>query len=305
MTLAGAITERKEDCLDKKDLKANTAFNVYKGWLIPYLIVGDYIFNNGRWVWWLKCIMDRHIPNVKLPQICFDSCGRSPKALEARKNIEKCIDYLAYRTSTWDSLTIFMDWMLWGLGNSKAEFPKIDEEHHMWLYKNFNIGLLLQAPHDYWGDIIAERKGNGSWNPTAFYPTPENVVSMMHQMVSGDGGEKGIFKTVIDPALGTGRMLMYASNESIFLYGTDIDPVVIRAANINLNLYAPWGAFAIEPQEEQPYYSIPESLIPIAEARFVVAAQMYGETLGMRKPGIQEEERVVFEEEGALQSVLF
>ena len=54
MTLAGAITERKEDCLDKKDLKANTAFNVYKGWLIPYLIVGDYIFNNGRWVWWLK-----------------------------------------------------------------------------------------------------------------------------------------------------------------------------------------------------------------------------------------------------------
>ena len=55
--------------------------------------------------------------------------------------------------------------------------------------------------------------------------------------------------------------------------------------NVNLNLYAPWGAFAIEPKEEHPFYGIPESLIPIAEARLVVAAQMYGETLSNAQTG--------------------
>lgn len=38
-------------------------------------------------------------------------------------------------------------------------------------------------------------------------------------------------------------MLLHASNFSLNLWGTDIDPLVIAACKINGVLYAPWLAF--------------------------------------------------------------
>ena len=47
-------------------------------------------------------------------------------------------------------------------------------------------------------------------------------------------------KTVCDPALGTGRMILCASNHSYRLYGQDINQTVIKAALVNGYIYAPW-----------------------------------------------------------------
>jgi hypothetical protein len=49
--------------------------------------------------------------------------------------------------------------------------------------------------------------------------------------------------TVCDPCVGSGRMLLHASNYSVCLYGCDIDPICCRIAAINGVLYAPWLAF--------------------------------------------------------------
>ena len=252
-----------------------TRYNVYRGWLIPYLINGDLMFNNARWLFWLRCLRDRHIPNEELPRITFIPSSGDPKVLAARRHIEKAIDYIAYKTGAWDALQTLMEWLLWGLGQTGAEFPQLNEEQHMWLYKYFQLGLLQETPHDYWGDIIAERKGNGDWNRNAFYPTPENIVQFMTEMTVGDPDEKGIFRTALDPCLGSGRFAMYLSNKLIFIYGNDIDPVVIKAALINMNLYAPWVALPAEPRDNPPYYYIPDSAAHAAEARLIVAGQMY------------------------------
>ncbi len=47
---------------------------------------------------------------------------------------------------------------------------------------------------------------------------------------------------VLDPCMGSGRMLLHSSSHSLLLYGCDIDPVVIRASKVNAMLYAPWLA---------------------------------------------------------------
>ena len=57
-------------------------------------------------------------------------------------------------------------------------------------------------------------------------------------MTLGDGDART--KTVMDPCVGTGRMLLAASNHSYRLYGCDINPTVIKATLINGFLYAPW-----------------------------------------------------------------
>jgi hypothetical protein len=99
----------------------------------------------------------------------------------------------------------------------------------------------------------------------------------MTEMTLGDPDEKGIFRTALDPCLGSGRFAMYLSNRLIFIYGNDIDHVVIKAALINMNLYAPWVALPAEPRNEPPYYYIPDSAAHAAEARLIVAGQMYDE----------------------------
>ena len=48
---------------------------------------------------------------------------------------------------------------------------------------------------------------------------------------------------VMDPAVGTGRLLLHASNYSYFLYGCDIDPLVTTICRINSALYVPWLVF--------------------------------------------------------------
>ena len=71
-----------------------------------------------------------------------------------------------------------------------------------------------------------------------FYPTPMPVCELMAQMTVA--GEDARTKSVCDPCVGTGRMLLAASNYSYRLYGCDINPTVIKATLINGYVYAPW-----------------------------------------------------------------
>lgn len=232
-------------------------YNVKKGWLLPYVILGDSNFNNERWLWWLQCLAKKTIEEP-IPQIQFSPIGNN----ETRKHMEKAIEHLSERTYSWNALGDFIDWILWGLG--KGDFPNIDEEVHNWLYRYFQIGRLQQFPHDYLGDIIAERKSNG-WNPNAFFPTPENVVNFMVKMQFGNGNEeKSIFNKTLDPAVGTGRFLMYGSNHTVQLYGIDIDPTMVKVCMINMFLYAPWAVMPASATEERPYYEISDSLSYLA-----------------------------------------
>lgn len=248
----------------------------YKGWLIPYTVVLDTILGSGRWKYWLECLVRGEIPQEPLPKLKFAHVGAKEKT-EATKHLHEAIYKLGRYRGNWDGLRTLLHWILWGLGAS--EFPKdMKDEEHEWLYKFFNVGLLLKAPHDYFGDIIAERLGNG-WNPNAFYPTPLHVAIMMGEMTcTGDPSGKGIFQTVMEPCVGTGRMLLAVSDKSVFLRGQDVDPMVLDVCRLNAELYIPWMALPVQEMEKRPFYRIPAEVTKVARARLAFAQQLFDES---------------------------
>lgn len=110
-------------------------------------------------------------------------------------------------------------------------------------YKTFNLGLFLKYPHDYLGDFAAEMVGNGKNNPTAYFPTPMNVCVMIAKMTMIDANKTS---SVCDPCVGSGRLLMVASNYSINIYGMDIDFRILQICKANMWMYVPWGVVKFE-----------------------------------------------------------
>lgn len=104
----------------------------------------------------------------------------------------------------------------------------------------FCLDPLLERPADYFGWMLSELKGRGT-DPRGFYPTPMSVTQMMASMLFSGGDHRA--QTVSDPCVGTGRMLLAASNWSLRLYGQDIDARCVTATLVNGALYAPWLSF--------------------------------------------------------------
>jgi hypothetical protein len=62
----------------------------------------------------------------------------------------------------------------------------------------------------------------------------------MTEMVMGEPTESTKYNTVNDPCLGSGRMLLCASNYSLKLCGQDINLNITKVAKVNGYLYTPW-----------------------------------------------------------------
>ena len=107
----------------------------------------------------------------------------------------------------------------------------------MRLYQVCNVAAWMLWPYDYLGDLLAE---NTYGKRQGFFPTPHTVVELMTQMTLCGDAEDMRTKTVCDPCVGTGRMLLHASNHSLRLYGMEIDAMLCQATLVNGYLYAPW-----------------------------------------------------------------
>lgn len=212
----------------------------YRGWLLYYVQLADsHPKLPGRWNHYMRTLEAGHLLDEAIPKIHFTECPSD----NGRKMIEKCLHLISYRDSSWSAFQRFVEWLAWGLAVSR-EMPAFDAETNESLYRTFNLEPLLLEPHDYLGTMLATSR-SGGWNPHAFFPTPHTVVEFMVQMTMADqeGGRDPRQNKICDPALGTGRMLLHASNYSYCLFGCDIDPLVTSIARINSCLYAPWMAF--------------------------------------------------------------
>ena len=208
-----------------------------KGWLLPYLLKLDQIFF-GRWEYWFNVIEIDEIPKGPIPQIPFKAAEEYNERL-VQKNIKECLDRGSLKLS--DSLGMFVDWIMWGLGKGD-QFPRISAELDDFWYRTFNMGLFYKEPADHWGMIAMERIGKN--NGQGFFPTPANVVKMMTEMtLAGQSQEKLKRSSVMDPCCGTGIMLLYASNHSLNLFGNDISLLLVKMAKINAFIYIPWLAY--------------------------------------------------------------
>jgi hypothetical protein len=214
----------------------------YRGWLLYQVQLADFYPKlSGRWTHYLRTLEAGRILDEASPRIEFELGN-----LDAgRKMLEHCLRLIHREDYSWTSFNRLVDWLAWGLAVSR-EMPPLKEQTHEALYRTFNLEPLLLNPHDYLGWMLAERHSNG-WNPNAFFPTPHPVVECMTQMMMAgrmsSSGRDPRLETVLDPCVGTGRMLLHASNYSYCLYGCDIDPLVAMITRINGALYAPWLAF--------------------------------------------------------------
>jgi hypothetical protein len=103
----------------------------------------------------------------------------------------------------------------------------------------------MSLDRDIFGDYYAEETGSRTRQCSGYFPTPMSVASIMT-----DATMRGcaLTETVCDPCVGSGRLLLPASNFSLFLSGTDINPVCIRMTLVNGFLFAP--QIVITPPEE-------------------------------------------------------
>ena len=193
-----------------------------------------------RWSYYFRQIDANGITDENIPQIEFFGATTSAAA-PGLKMLEKIISEIEHLASSWNIFGDFVDWLAFALGvsNQKSRFNDKVQEH---LYRNFDASKLLIAPSDYLGHLYSESKVNRH-NKTGFYPTPSAVVECMVRMVFPDLSHVSKFDTVNDCCVGTGRMLLHASNYSLRLSGQDIDPICVKICLINGALYAPWMAF--------------------------------------------------------------
>lgn len=198
-----------------------------------------------RWDYWSRTIATGKLLDEPIPQIDWLSTGHD----EPRNNLEKCIGLCNNRFSR-HALDLFVDWLLHAFGDpSVKELPNdLEPRLNTGWYKTFNgacdrtrqLGLFLQYPFDYLGEYAAELYGSGRSNPTGYFPTPINVSLMMAKMMMSENDKT---KSVCDPCVGSGRLLMAASNYSLNLYGMDIDKSILNICKVNMWQYVPWGVY--------------------------------------------------------------
>ncbi len=216
----------------------------YRGWLLHYVILAHALHDDvpDRWGYLARIIEERQLPAEPIPPMEFDMPNR-----DVLGRLEKLVEWVAVRYGAWSGLGHLVRFLNHGLavGLPTDGYPtELGEDAAEHIYRTFNALPLLQHPSDYLGTLVSTWKGTGSWNPTAFYPTPHSVVQAMVELQMADAGDARRL-SVYDPCLGTGRMLLHASNHCLFLYGQDIDAFVLRIALFNGALYAPWMVRAV------------------------------------------------------------
>ena len=217
----------------------------YRGWLLFQVQLADaHPDATGRWDHYMRTLESGRLLDESIPQIQF-ATSPDPAGL---KMLERCVDLLAYRESHWSAFERFVQWLAWGLAASRNR-PEIEEASSEALYRTFNFEPMLSHPHDYLGHMLSGRRSKG-WNPHAYFPTPHGVCELMTQMTLGHvddpvSGRDSRLRLIGEPAAGTGRMLLHASNFSYRLHGMDIDPLVVMICLCNGAFYAPWLTFPV------------------------------------------------------------
>lgn len=206
------------------------------GWLLPYLLSADE-FLWQRWHHWFETMSAQRVIG-EIPKIEWTRHDASFKMLDRSLScVSKNGEWRGW--GSWTAFDYFMDWLLYGFGHQGQ--PELPEEREGYngasdrLYQVFNLETLLAYPFDYFGEILAE---NHHGRHIGFYPTPMELCELMAVVTVGE--EDARTKSVMDPCVGTGRMLLAASNHSYRLYGCDINPTVIKVTLVNGFLYAPW-----------------------------------------------------------------
>lgn len=191
------------------------------------------------------------VGDSQIPQIAFTSpghAGNTPYSLdegmrieagtshELRADIDRLFSRLMYDGT---EVRTVVDWWLWACGDITLDkIPSFhDPRTQVTLYQEGMRVLcrMLAFPAD-WGSYILHEHTYAK-KATAWFPTPMSLTQMMVQITMvGDSR----FKSVHEPCMGTGVILMCASNHSLDLSGMDVDRDMCAWTRLHAYLYVPW-----------------------------------------------------------------
>jgi len=234
--------------------------------MVAWMRVGN------RWAWWFDAM--EKVPDPKyypIPKLNFQhahpsSEGGVGKAIRHIQNIERELNYQGIGH---DAFGIMATYILYALG-FKSE-PPLNAKRDTWefLYRSFDVDLLLRWPASYLGHVMGEAgigKGSG------FFVTPMGVTKMMTEMLIGSRGndDQGgdseeeiaqrkdkLCENFSEPCAGTADMILAASNK-LWRGGPfwDVNSTIMEAGRAQLALYAPWFTQS---------YCLGNSLLPFDE----------------------------------------
>lgn len=212
----------------------------YGGFLLPYVMLAhDSGMCSGRWGYYARLREANRLTDEAIPAITFSSPDPKIESM-----ITEWSRLVGWDMGGWSDFSVLLDWLCFALSISQ-EYPRsLSDAASEKLYRQVNLGPLLAQSYDYLGQYVASNRARG-WNPNAFYPTPHPVVECMVQMQAADYRGDARSWRVCDPCVGSGRMLLHASNVSLRLYGMDIDSMCVKMTLINGALYAPWITFPL------------------------------------------------------------
>ncbi len=226
----------KESAFDKKrktQIDPTAQRDLQHGWLTPYLTKLDDLLW-GRWQYWFDAMTANQLPDRPIPEIDFHHDGNHVEKSAAWRHLNDCLDLIDPHDGGSNRIELFLDWLLYGFGyGAQKTLPeRMPHETSMKLYQFFDLSILMAFPYDYWGEILSF---SNFGKRLGFFPTPHTVVELMVRI-----SQPSATDVVGDPCVGTGRMLLHASNHSVRLYGADINGTVLKAALVNGYCYAPW-----------------------------------------------------------------
>lgn len=222
-TPIGGLPQNSHEVFDKR------------GWLLPYLLAYDDLLWK-RWSYWLE-IKERGTieGSSPIPQIKW-SDRHDLGVQEAFKMLRRCLSHHESK------IDLFADWLLWGF-SATFEEPKISKELNDHYYRHFDLFLVQRYPTDYFSSVLSEETGKGYKEALGYFPTPFNVALMMtHLLFEGEDQEILKKKTLYEPCVGCGSLLLPASNYCLKAYGTDVSLIAIKLCKIQMYWYAPWFA---------------------------------------------------------------
>lgn len=210
-----------------------------------------------RWSWWLCACMNFSLVGLDLiPWIEFadekPNVVKSPytfpteaiaKAAGTPHEIGKRLTTIAHELlrTTSDRPDLIARYWLYQFGDpAYPECPKIPENLRPLICDWDFIGQLMAHPADWAAWLLHETIYQKGGSAAAWFPTPVCLCKMMVKMVSGEPSLESRLLTVNEPCLGTGRMLLEASNYHLGLTGCDIDPAMVAWSKFQFWLYVPW-----------------------------------------------------------------
>jgi len=175
---------------------------------------------------------------------------------ESQKEFVKAFDSFSYKFNYSEVFTDFIDYTLLVMKwwETERDFSYFSEKYGD-LSKSFLtmtelLGGASEFFHDAMGDLFMELVSHGR-NGQFF--TPEPICTMMSNITIPELHDG---KTILDPACGSGRMLLSAGkrNRNIFHFGCDIDITCCKMATINLLLNTLQGEIALMDSLKMEYF---------------------------------------------------